>query len=37
MNDLFAPAIPANYVFSDRFRVHPVEGDRMNKSANSGH
>lgn len=29
MNELFAPAIPADKVFSDRFRVHPVEGDRM--------
>lgn len=29
MNDLFAPALPAENVLSDRLRVHPVIGDRM--------
>ncbi|MDX0615131.1 hypothetical protein GOD03_11610 [Sinorhizobium medicae] len=29
MNDFFAPALPAERVLSDRFRVHAVKGDGM--------
>lgn len=29
MRDFFAPAIPAQTVFSDRLRAHPVIGDGM--------
>lgn len=37
MNDLFAPAIPAENVLSDRLRVHPVLGDRMCDTLRSGY
>ncbi len=36
MNDLFAPSIPVENVLSDRLRVHPVKGDRLNDTLRSG-
>lgn len=37
MNDMFAPALPAESVLSDRLRVHPVIGDRMCDTLRSGY
>ncbi len=35
MNDFFAPAIPADKVLSDKFRVHLVKGDGMEPALRS--
>jgi len=35
MNDFFAPAIPADKVLSDKFRVHLVKGDGMSPALRS--